>query len=58
LSGKNKVKLGDLVEWQDDEPDYSGVYTVVRIHGDSASIYSAEMGREVEVGLDEIQSMG
>jgi transcription antitermination factor NusG len=51
---KKSIKVGDIVEWYDPEPDFSGKYEIVRIHEEKVWLYSSTMGKEIEVGLDEI----
>lgn len=54
---KVKVKVGDKIDWSDPEPEFSGIYEVVRIYENTGWIYSSEMGKEIEVGLDEIKDL-
>lgn len=62
--GLQPVYLGDRVWWDDDEDDFTGEYEVTSIGDDPEDqhkdttvwLYSGEMGKEVEVGLREIQN--
>lgn len=62
--GLQPAYIGDRVWWDDDEEGFTGEYKVTSIgeepedqHRDtSVWLYSADRGKEVEVGLREIQN--
>ena len=56
---KRKPKVGDRVQWDDDEEGFSGIYEITAIRGrkrDDIWLYSSELGTEVQVMLCEIEN--
>jgi len=59
-----RPKVGDRVQWDDDEEGFSGVYEITAIRGRKRDdiwlydiwLYSAELGTEVQVMLCEIEN--
>lgn len=62
--GLQPAYIGDRVWWDDDEDGFTGEYEVTHIdaqpedqdYSTSIWLYSGDMGKEVEVGLGEIQN--
>lgn len=56
---KRKPKVGDKVQWDDDEDGFTGIYEITAIRGrkkDDIWLYSQELGTEVQVMLCEIEN--
>ena len=54
----SKPKVGDKVMWDDDEEGFTGIYEITAIRGknkDDIWLYSAELGKEVQAMLCEIE---
>ena len=55
----SKPKVGDKVMWDDDEEGFTGIYEITEIRGkkkDDIWLYSAELGKEVQAMLCEIEN--
>ena len=39
----NDLKIGDLVRWNDEKSEFSGIYEITRIQGDIVTIHSSSL---------------